>query len=154
MGKPGSQGGNSLPDLPGPGLCSALVLTKRDEVLLPVTQHEQERRTATGYLLEGSTGFLWRGDGPSVDLQDDVTSDHARPLCRAACLDVGHENAFGVGTSSRPLRMTYSSAINPSMMAARVAGVPSPLASMAARSSSSSTSLPAPSMAESSVASV
>jgi hypothetical protein len=40
------------------------------------------------------------------------------------------------------------------MMAARVAGVPSPFALIASRNSSSSTSLPAPSMAESSVASL
>ncbi len=40
------------------------------------------------------------------------------------------------------------------MTAARVAGVPRPFASIASRSSSSSTSLPAPSIAESSVASV
>ena len=39
------------------------------------------------------------------------------------------------------------------MTAARVAGVPRPFALIASRSSSSSTSLPAPSMAESSVAS-
>ncbi len=48
----------------------------------------------------------------------------------------------------------YRSYSKPSIIAARVAQVPNPLASMASRSSSSSTSLPAPSMAESSVASV
>ncbi len=40
------------------------------------------------------------------------------------------------------------------MMAARVAGVPRPFSAMASRSSSSSISLPAPSIALSSVASV
>ena len=40
------------------------------------------------------------------------------------------------------------------MIAARVAGVPRPFSLIASRNSSSSTSLPAPSMAESSVASV
>jgi hypothetical protein len=50
--------------------------------------------------------------------------------------------------------MRYFSVIKPSMMAARVAGVPSPFSVIAAFSSSSSISLPAPSMALSSVASV
>ena len=40
------------------------------------------------------------------------------------------------------------------MIAARVAGVPRPFSCIAARSSSSSISLPAPSIADSSVASV
>ena len=48
----------------------------------------------------------------------------------------------------------YISLISPSMMAARVAGVPRPFSAMASRRSSSSTSLPAPSMALSRVASV
>ena len=63
------------------------------------------------------------------------------------------EKAFAVGCSSRPLRWTYFSQIKPSMICARVAGVPSPFSLIASRSSSSSTSLPAPSIAPSSVAS-
>jgi hypothetical protein len=62
--------------------------------------------------------------------------------------------ALAVGISSRPSRSMYFSVIRPSMMAARVAGVPRPFSAMASRSSSSSISLPAPSMADSSVASV
>ncbi|MCY1225009.1 hypothetical protein D9M72_371920 [compost metagenome] len=63
-------------------------------------------------------------------------------------------NALAVGISSRPSRTRYFSVSRPSMMAARVAGVPRPLPAMASRSASSSTSLPAPSMADSSVASL
>jgi hypothetical protein len=48
----------------------------------------------------------------------------------------------------------YFSRISPSMIAARVAGVPRPFSAIASRSSSSSISLPAPSIALSSVASV
>ena len=48
----------------------------------------------------------------------------------------------------------YLSAINRSIMVARVAGVPNPLSFIASASSSSSTSLPALSIAESRVASV
>jgi hypothetical protein len=48
----------------------------------------------------------------------------------------------------------YFSAIRPSMICARVAGVPRPFSAIASRSSSSSISLPAPSIALSSVASV
>jgi len=62
--------------------------------------------------------------------------------------------ALAVGTSSRPSRSMYFSLIRPSMVAARVAGVPRPFSFMASRSSSSSMSLPALSMALSSVASV
>ncbi len=62
--------------------------------------------------------------------------------------------ALAVGTSSRPSRSMYFSAIRPSMVCARVAGVPRPFSRIASRSSSSSISLPAPSMALSSVASV
>ena len=83
-----------------------------------------------------------------------VSSGEASSTRCSMCSAKSSENALGVGTSSRPSRTTYSSRISPSMVAARVAGVPSPFASIAARSSSSSTSLPAPSMAESSVASV
>ena len=61
--------------------------------------------------------------------------------------------ALAVGISSRPSRNMYFSAIKPSMVAARVAGVPRPFSCMASRNSSSSTSLPAPSMAPSKVAS-
>ena len=63
-------------------------------------------------------------------------------------------NAFAVGTSSRPIRRTYSSEISVSMVAARVAGVPKPLSPIASRNASSSNVFPAPSMALSSVASV
>jgi hypothetical protein len=62
--------------------------------------------------------------------------------------------ALAVGISSRPSRSMYFSLIRPSMMEARVAGVPRPFSCMASRSSSSSTNLPAPSMAPSSVASL
>ncbi|CFO33678.1 Uncharacterised protein [Bordetella pertussis] len=62
--------------------------------------------------------------------------------------------ALAVGTRSRPSRRRYASLSRPSMMAARVAGVPRPRSDMASRSSSSSTSLPAPSIADSSVASL
>ncbi|MNS78953.1 hypothetical protein D3C72_1125900 [compost metagenome] len=61
--------------------------------------------------------------------------------------------ALAVGMSSRPSRSMYFSAISPSMVAARVAGVPRPFSCMASRSSSSSIVLPAPSMAPSRVAS-
>ena len=59
-----------------------------------------------------------------------------------------------VARSSRPSRTMYSWEISPSMMEARVAGVPRPRSLMAAASSSSCTSFPAPSMAASSVASL
>ena len=62
-------------------------------------------------------------------------------------------NALAVGISSRPSRSMYFSLIRPSMIAARVAGVPRPFSCIASRSSSSSISLPAPSIAPSSVAS-
>jgi hypothetical protein len=61
--------------------------------------------------------------------------------------------ALAVGMSSRPSRSMYFSVSRPSMMAARVAGVPRPFSCMASRSSSSSICLPALSMAPSSVAS-
>ena len=61
-------------------------------------------------------------------------------------------NAFGVGISSRPSRKRYFSVRSPSIIAARVAGVPRPFPCMASLSSSS-TNLPAPSIAESRVAS-
>ena len=48
--------------------------------------------------------------------------------CCSMCSANSSENAFGVGTSSRPSRWTYSSRIRPSMIAARVAGVPRPFA--------------------------
>ena len=64
------------------------------------------------------------------------------------------EKAFAVATSSRTLRCKYSSVIKPSMIAARVAGVPRPFSCMASRNSSSSMNLPAPSIAVSSVASL
>ena len=70
------------------------------------------------------------------------------------CRSVIKENAFAVGVSSRPSRRTYFSWIRPSMIWARVAGVPSPFSRIASRSSSSSIVLPAPSIAESSVASL
>jgi len=50
--------------------------------------------------------------------------------------------ALAVGISSRPSRSMYFSAIRPSMMPERVAGVPRPFSCMASRSSSSSTVLP------------
>ena len=59
-----------------------------------------------------------------------------------------------VAIKSLASRAMYSSWINPSIIAARVAGVPNPFAAIASRSSSSSTSLPALSIAESKVASV
>ena len=62
-------------------------------------------------------------------------------------------NALAVGISSRPSRSMYFSLISPSMMLERVAGVPRPFSCIAARKSSSSMVLPAPSMAPSSVAS-
>ncbi len=62
--------------------------------------------------------------------------------------------ALAVGISSRPSRSMYFSRMRPSMMAARVAGVPRPFSCIASRSSSSSISLPAPSIADSKVASV
>ena len=61
---------------------------------------------------------------------------------------------LAVGISSRPSRNMYFSVIKPSMVAARVAGVPRPFSFIAARNSSSSINLPAPSIADSSVASV
>ncbi len=63
-------------------------------------------------------------------------------------------HALGAEVISRPSRRRYSSASNPSMVAARVAGVPRPFPAIASRKSSSSISLPAPSIALSSVASV
>jgi hypothetical protein len=62
--------------------------------------------------------------------------------------------ALAVGTSSRPSRSMYFSLIRPSIVCARVAGVPRPFSRIAWRSSSSSISLPAPSIALSRVASV
>jgi hypothetical protein len=62
-------------------------------------------------------------------------------------------NALAVGMISRPSRSMYFSVNKPSMVAARVAGVPRPFSCMASRSSSSSICLPALSMAPSSVAS-
>ena len=64
-----------------------------------------------------------------------------------------NENAFAVGCNSRPLRFTYFSQIKPSMIVARVAGVPRPFSLIASRNSSSSINLPAPSIAPSNVAS-
>ena len=61
---------------------------------------------------------------------------------------------FSVATRARPSRSMYSRPISVSMMDARVAGVPMPDSAMASRSSASSISLPAPSMAASSEASV
>src|SRR5208337_4772506 len=49
------------------------------------------------------------------------------------------EKALAVGASSRPSRSIYFSYINPSIIDARVAGVPSPFWLMAWRNSSSST---------------
>ena len=62
-------------------------------------------------------------------------------------------NDLAVGMSSRPSRTRYFSFNKPSIVAARVAGVPKPLPAIASRSSSSSISFPAPSIAESNVAS-
>ncbi len=61
---------------------------------------------------------------------------------------------LGVAWSSLPTRSMYSRRISVSIVSARVAGVPRPLSFIASRSSSSSISLPAVSIAESSVASV
>ena len=61
---------------------------------------------------------------------------------------------FGVGIRSFPPRSMYSRRISVSIVSARVAGVPRPRSFIASRSSSSSTSLPAVSIAERSVASV
>ena len=61
---------------------------------------------------------------------------------------------FGVAWRSLPARSMYSRRISVSIVSARVAGVPRPRSFMASRSSSSSISLPAVSIAESSVASV
>jgi len=61
---------------------------------------------------------------------------------------------FGVAWSSFPTRSTYSRRISVSIVSARVAGVPRPRSFIASRSSSSSMSLPAVSIAESSVASL
>ena len=63
-------------------------------------------------------------------------------------------SALAVGISSRWARSMYRWLIRPSIVSARVAGVPRPRSFIASASSSSSTSLPAPSIAESSVASV
>ena len=90
----------------------------------------------------------------SLNSQSPVSSGEvisSTPKWRSA---KNRRNAFQVGFSSRPRRSTYFSLIRPSMTAARVAGVPRPFAPIASRSSSSSTSLPAPSIAESSVASL
>lgn len=62
-------------------------------------------------------------------------------------------SAFMVGMSSRWTRSMYFSRMRCSMIWARVAGVPRPLSFMASASSSSSTNLPACSMAERRVAS-
>ena len=61
---------------------------------------------------------------------------------------------FSVATSERPSRSTYSRLTSSSMIDARVAGVPMPESFIASRSSASSTSLPAVSIAPSSDASV
>ena len=61
---------------------------------------------------------------------------------------------FSVATSARPSRSTYSRLTSSSMIDARVAGVPMPESFIASRSSASSTSLPAVSIAPSSEASV
>ena len=78
-----------------------------------------------------------------------VSVSTPRPLS-----SVIREDALAVGFSSRSSRSMYCSLMRPSMMDARVAGVPRPRSLIASRSSSSSTSLPAPSIAESKVASV
>ena len=61
---------------------------------------------------------------------------------------------FSVATSARPSRSRYPTWIRRSMIAERVAGVPMPESFIASRSSSSSTSLPAVSIAASSDASL
>ena len=60
---------------------------------------------------------------------------------------------FSVATSERPSRSMYSRFTSSSMIEARVAGVPMPESFIASRSSASSTSLPAVSIAPSSEAS-
>ena len=73
----------------------------------------------------------------------------SRPLSRVISW-----KALAVGINSRPSRIRYFSANRPSIIAARVAGVPRPFPAMASRRSSSSTSLPALSMADNNVASL
>ncbi|EXI74893.1 MAG: hypothetical protein AW07_01504 [Candidatus Accumulibacter sp. SK-11] len=77
-----------------------------------------------------------------------VSSGMPSPLSR-----VIREKALAVGSNSRPSRRRYCSASRFSMIWARVAGVPRPRPAIAARSSSSSMVLPAPSIAVRRVAS-
>ena len=83
-----------------------------------------------------------------------VNSGVHRTSVRKFRSSVMSDNPFAVTTSSFPLRSTYPSKIRPSIIWARVAGVPKPRSLIASRNSSSSTSLPAPSIAESNVASL
>ena len=90
----------------------------------------------------------------SLNSQSPVNSGLDSASTSSAINSVISENACAVGISSRISRTMYLWRINSSMIDARVAGVPRPFSLIASRSSSSSTRLPACSIALSNVASV
>ena len=101
-----------------------------------------------------SRSMLPRSISLSLCSQSPVNSGFDKDSTCKPFKSVMSENACAVGINSRASRTIYLWRMSSSIMFARVAGVPKPDSRIASRNSSSSTSLPAPSIALSSVASV
>ena len=99
---------------------------------------------------ESSPCSIWR----SLLSQSPVMDGEASAWMPSSSVISMRRSPRRVTRRSRPSRSIYFCRMSPSIVAARVAGVPSPRSDIASRRSSSSMSLPAPSMAESRVASL